>query len=108
MDNDEINPRKECEMCGELFISRVGEPYCESCSQEFEEETDRQEIARIVGDRGGEWVVEAVQNGYEKKIKVPFTFKKSYWEAVRDMAKKVGNIEICEQAEANIKALQRV
>lgn len=60
-DSDEQNPRKDCEMCGRQFISKIGEVYCETCSKEFDEMGDNSELNGIVARRGINWVKDFVE-----------------------------------------------
>lgn len=60
--SDEQNPRRDCEACGRQFISKIGEPYCEECSKEFEEQSDISELNRILAARGVEFIKDFIIN----------------------------------------------
>ena len=45
-----------CEICGKVFTSKIGEPYCTQCSKEYETQTDALELTRIIERRGKDWV----------------------------------------------------
>ena len=60
MENE--SPMKICEMCGENFESKIGEPYCPSCAKEREEMDDLWTLGGIVARRGFKWVTEAIEN----------------------------------------------
>lgn len=51
---------KKCEICNKEFTSNIGEPYCETCAKEFEEQSDLQVLTEIIGRRGVDWLESAV------------------------------------------------
>jgi len=61
---------KRCEMCGNQFVSKIGEPYCESCSKEFDEMSDNSELNGIVARRGIDWVKEFIENWKLKLVTI--------------------------------------
>lgn len=51
----------QCEMCGSPFVSKIGEPYCDSCNKEFSEMSDNSELNGIVARRGLSFVKEYIE-----------------------------------------------